>query len=152
MLWLDMSWVLDLTYIFKPHISLFIVIFSTLTSFHHYFSTSHITTYYTHLLFFLHHYLLDTILVSLEWWFFTHHYMEGSHILPPVHLMGGGSEILFWEVVLLVRIHVTSVHGESLFIWLCISWEVIHYWSECAQKNKIKKNRRWRIFHCIILH
>ena len=44
MLWLDTSWVPDLTYIFRPHSPLFNVIFSTWTSFHHYFSISHITT------------------------------------------------------------------------------------------------------------
>ena len=35
-------------------------------------------------------------LFHLKWWSFTHHYMEGNHILSPVHLMGGGSDILFW--------------------------------------------------------
>ena len=53
----------------------------------------------------------------------------------PVHPMGNGSEISVWEVVLLVRIHVTSVHGESLFIWLRISCEIIHYWSEYVWKK-----------------
>ena len=79
MLWLDTSWVLDLTYIFRPHISLFIVIFSTLTSFHHYFSTSHITTYYIHLLSFS---------PSLP----TRHY-------PYSTLSGGLSHITTWRAV-----------------------------------------------------
>ena len=83
---------------------------------------------------------LTLSLFHLEWWFFTHHCMEDCHVLPPVRLMSNGSEILFWEV-LLVRIRVTSVHGESLFIWLCISWEINHYWSEYAQKKK-------KIAHC----
>ena len=35
---------------------------------------------------------------------------------PIIHPMGSGSEMLFWEVVLLVRIHVTFVCGEGLII------------------------------------
>ena len=67
---------------------------------------------------------------------------------PSFHPMGSGSEILFWEVVLSVRIHVASVHGESLFIWLCISWEISHYWSEYAQKKiKIKNKMNEMIAH-----
>ena len=121
MLWLDTSWVPNLTYIFRPHFSLFIVIFSTWTSFHHYFPISHITTCDIHSLSFF---------SSL----FTRHYpcftLSGvfSHVttwrivtsFPLVHPMGSGSEILFWEVVLLVRIHVTFVCGEGLIICVCI--------------------------------
>ena len=115
----------------------FIVIFSTMTSFHHYFSTSHITTYYTHLLSF------SSLLLTWHYPCFT---LSGGFsrvttwrivtFFPPVHPMGNGSEISVWEVALLVRIHVTSVHGECLFIWLCISCEIIQYWSEYAWKKK----------------
>ena len=42
--------------------------------------------------------------------------MEDDHIVPLVHLMDSGLEILVWEFVLLVMIHVTSVYGESLII------------------------------------
>ena len=87
-------------------------------------------------------------LFHLEWWFLTRHCMEDCHVLPLVRLMSNGSEVLFWEVVLLVRIRVTSVHGESLFIWLCISWEISHYWSEYAQKKiKIKNKMNEMIAH-----
>ena len=64
MLWLDMSWVLDLTYIFGPHISLFILIFSTLTSSHYFFRHPISPLVIFVLCFFSHHCLLDTILVS----------------------------------------------------------------------------------------
>ena len=53
MLWLDTSWIPDLTYIFKPHLSLFIVIFSTSIAFRRYFLISHITTCDTRSLSFL---------------------------------------------------------------------------------------------------
>ena len=43
-----------------------------------------------------------------------------SHFFSPVHNMGSGSKISVWEVVLLVRIHVTSICGEGLIIWVCI--------------------------------
>ena len=76
-------------------------------------------------------------LFHFEWLFLTRHCMEDCHVLPLIRLISSGSKILFWEVVLLGRIHVASVHEESLFIWLCISCEIIHYWSEYAQK-KIK--------------
>ena len=39
---------------------------------------------------------------------------------PSIHPMGSGSEILFWEVVLLARIHIILVCEESLIIWVCI--------------------------------
>ena len=85
---------------------------------------------------FFHHCLLEIILVS-PWVVVSHTSLHGGLSRSSlIRLMSSGSEILFWEVVLLVRIHVTSVHGESLFIWLCISWEIIHYWLEYAQKIK----------------
>ena len=65
---------------------------------------------------------------------------------PLIHLMGNGSEILVWEVVLLARIHVTSVHGASLIIWLCISWEIIRYWSEYVQK-KMMMIAHYSLYH-----
>ena len=65
---------------------------------------------------------------------FTRHYhcftLSGgfSHVIawkivtffPPVHPMGNGSEISVWEIVLLVIIHVTSVCGKGLIIWVYI--------------------------------
>ena len=79
MLWLDTSWVLKLTGIQAS--SHMLVIFSTLTSFHHYFLTSHITTCY------IHHLSFPSSLLTryyqffhLEWWSFTHCYMEDNHL------------------------------------------------------------------------
>ena len=64
--------------------------------------------------------------------------MEDCHILSPVHPMGNGSKILFWEVVLLVRIHVTFVCGEGLIICVCIfMWGHSLLIRESAKKKKI---------------
>ena len=110
------------------HLVIISSLFSDIT-YHHlrysFFVFSHIFAYSTLSLF------------HLEWWFLTRHCMEDCHVFSPIHLMGSGSEISVWEVVLLVKIHVTSVHGESLFIWLCISWEIIHHWSVYAKKKSI---------------
>ena len=120
MFWLDTSWVLDLTYIFKSHPSLFIVIFSTLTS-----SSSLSPTSHPHLLYSSFFFLLSLL---------TRHYpcftLSGGFsrvtiwgiitLFPLIHPMGSGSEISVWEVVLLVRIHVASVCGECLIIWVYI--------------------------------
>ena len=82
MLWLDTSWVPDLTYIFRPHSSLFIIIFSSLTSSHHFFSgiTYH-HLWYSFSIFSLIIAYLTLSLFNLEWWFFTRHCMEDCHIL-----------------------------------------------------------------------
>ena len=81
MLWLDTSWVLNLTYIFRPHSSLFIVIFSSLASSHHFFR-HHISSLVIFIIcLFSHHCLLDIILVSPWVVFFTRHCMEDRHIL-----------------------------------------------------------------------
>ena len=84
MLWLDTSWVLDLTYIFRPHLSLFIEIFFTLTSSHHFFRY-HISplVIFVLSLFSLIIVYLTSSLFHLEWWFFTRHCMEDCHILSP---------------------------------------------------------------------
>ena len=87
-------------------------------------------------------------LFHLEWWFFTRYYMGDCHIFPPVHPMGSGSEISVWEVVLLVRIRSSYVERVWSFGYV-FSFEVIHYWSEYAQKKK----KKWlHILHYIILH
>ena len=86
MLWLDTSWVLDLTCIFRHHLSLFIVIFSTLTSSHHFFSgiTYH-HLWYSFSIFSLIIAYLTLSLFHLEWWFFTRHCMEDCHFLSSPH-------------------------------------------------------------------
>ena len=77
MLWLDTSWVLDLTYIFMSHPSLFSVIFSTLTSSHHFFQ-HHISPLVIFVLcLFFHHCLLDIILVS-PWVVVFHTLLHGG--------------------------------------------------------------------------
>ena len=71
-------------YIFRPYSSLFIIMFSTWTSFHHYFSISYITICDIRSLSFP--FLIDYSTLSLfhfEWWFFTRHCMEDCHILSP---------------------------------------------------------------------
>ena len=96
MLWLDTSWVLDLTYIFEPYFSLYTVIFSTWTLFHHYFSyiIYHHLWYSFSVFSFIIAYSTFSIF-HLEWWFLTCHCMEDCHVLSPIHLMGSGPKILF---------------------------------------------------------
>ena len=121
MLWLDTSRVLDLTICIQAssfilHYDIFH--FDIISSL---FPASHITTCDIHSLSFL---------SSLP----TRHYpcftFSGvfSHVIawrivtffPSLHPMGSGSQILVWEIVLLVRIHVTSICWEGLIIWVCI--------------------------------
>ena len=83
MLWLDTSWVLDMTYIFRCHPSLFMVLFST---WHHLITFSSITyhhLWYSFSVFSLIIVYLTSSLFHLEWWFFTRHCMEDCHILSP---------------------------------------------------------------------
>ena len=137
MLWLDVSWVLDLTDIQASSHTLHCDIFhfDIISSL---FPASHITTCDICSLSFP--FLIDYSTLSLfhiEWWFFTSHCMEDCHILsyhsPP---MDSGSEMLFWEVVLLVSIHVTSVCGKGLIIWVCIFiWGHSLLIKVCAKKK-----------------
>ena len=62
---------------------------------------------------------------------------------PIIHPRGSGSEMLFWEVVLLMRIHVTFVCGEGLIIWVCIFMGVHSLLIRVCAKKKEKK-----IAHC----
>ena len=73
-----------LTYIFKPHLSPFIVIFSTLTSSHHFFQY-HLSPLIIFILcLFSNHCLIDIILV-LPWVMVFHTSLHGglSHSFPP---------------------------------------------------------------------
>ena len=110
MLWLGASWALNLIDTFKSYLSLFIVMFSTLTSAHHCFLTSHITTYYIHhLSFFPHHCLLDTILVS-PWVVVFHTSLYGRQSHPSPSSPHG-----WWFRDLILRCCVVS--EESLLMW-----------------------------------
>ena len=149
MLWLDTSWVPDLTYIFRPHPSLFIVIFSTWTSFYHYFSISHTTTCDICSLSFP--FLIDYSTLSLfhlKWWFFTRHCMEDCHILS----YHSPHEQWFRDVILRgCLVSEASCYIRMWRVWsfgYAFSWEFIHYWSEYAQKEKKKEC----IVHFLIFH
>ena len=84
------------------------------------FPASHITTYDIHSLSFL------SSLLTRHYPCFT--FSGVSHVttwrivtfFPFVHPMGSGLKISIWEIVLLVRIHVTSICGEGSIIWVCI--------------------------------
>ena len=86
-----------------------------------FFPASHITTCDIHSLSFL---------SSLLTWHYPCFTLSSdfSHITAwkivtfflPIHPMVSGSEISVWEVILLMRIHVISVCGQSLIIWVCI--------------------------------
>ena len=56
------------------------------------------------------------------------------------------SNILVWDIVLLVRIHVTSIHRESLPIWLCIFIEVCFVLIMVCKKN----NNNNALFICLL--
>ena len=92
-------------------------------------------------------------LFHLEWWFLTRHCMEGCHILSYHSPHGQWFRDLIWEVVLLVRIHVTSVHGESLFIWVCIFMgDHSLLIRVCTKKQKQNKKKKKMIAHYSFYH
>ena len=59
--------------------------------------------------------------------------MEDSHIRPLFHFIDSSLEILIWDVILLVRIHVTSHYGGKFTQrGYVLSLEIIHYWLQYA--------------------
>ena len=102
------------------------------------------------LCFFFHYCLLDIIRVS-PWVVVFHTSLHGGlSCSSPVRLKGSGSEMLFWEVVLLVRIHVTFVCGEGLIIWVCIFMGVHSLLIRVCAKKQKKKNKKKQKKKCIV--
>ena len=149
MLWLDTLWVQDLIYIFMPHLSFFVVIFSTLTSSHHFFR-HHISPHVIFVLFiFSHHCLLDTILVS-PWVVVFHMLLHGGRSHPcmeDVLLMDNGSDLILRDCLVSENSRYINMWGEVTHV-IVFLWEVIHYWSKYVQKRKRKKDRA----HCSFYH
>ena len=115
MLWLGTSWALDLIDIFGSYPLSFIKVF-LLYLHYHFFFTSHIS---------LVMFIPTSFSLLLLTWHYLYFTLSGGfqHIIAyrvvisfPISPYECSSNILVWDIVLLVRIHVTSIHGESLFI------------------------------------
>ena len=88
-------------------------------------------------------------LFHLEWWFSTCYCMEDDHILAWRTFSSWTMvQILFWGIVLLVRIHVTSICGESLLMWLYFYGRSFIIDQSMCKKEKRKKDRA----HCSFYH
>ena len=150
MLWLDTSWVLDLTNIFRSYILLFSVIFP---HWHHYyhFSLDHISSLVTFIVFSFPsslptwHYLCFTLSSG-----FSHYCMKDSHIRSLFHFMGISSKILIWDVVLLWGFMLHHITRRVYLDGLCIIIE------DCLLliKTCTKKKKKTALFICsfFILH
>ena len=146
-----MLWVPNLTYIFRPHFSLFIVIFSTLTSSHHFFSgiTYH-HLWYSFSIFSLIIAYLTLSLFHLEWWFFTRHYMEDCHILSPCSPHGQWSRDLILRGCLVSEDSCyISTWGEFIHLAMYFMGDHSLLIKVCAKKKNLrnKKIRHFSVYH-----
>ena len=141
------SWVLDLTYIFRPHPSLFIMTFST---WHHLITFSGLTYHHFWYSFSVFSLIIAYSTLSLfhfEWWFFTCHYMEDCLILSPRSPHGQ------WFRDLSLR--GCPVSEDLCYIRMWIEFDhlgMYFHGSSFIINQSMRKKKKKRILCCIILH